>query len=97
MKKLLLSLCLSPLLTGCIGLSSVGVSDVVSGDAKSSLRAESSGIGFLALTVPSADSLEREAVGKLAAQGAAKNVTTRLTMRNFVIVQLYSVEAIGQK
>jgi hypothetical protein len=97
MKKLLLSLCLSPLLTGCIGLSSVGVSDVVGGDAKSSLRAESSGIGILALTVPSAESLEREAVSKLAAQGAAKNVTTRLTMRNFVIVQLYSVEAVGQK
>ncbi len=97
MKRIFLPLFVGTLLSGCIGLGSVSVSEVVAGsDAKASITAESSGMGFLALTVPSED-LERDVIKKLAAQGATKNVSTRLTMRNFVIVQLYSVTAVGQK
>lgn len=96
MKILLGALLCAGLMTSCVSIQSAGVSGPLE-KAGSSVRADASGIGFLSLTAPSADELERIAMTKLASQGATKNITSRLTVRNFVIVQLYSVEASAEK
>ena len=82
-------------LNSCVVMSSASVSNP--GPTGTMVSATASGTGFLALTTPSVESLERNAVQQLAGQGATKNVTTRLEMRNFVIVQLYKVTATGDK
>ena len=98
MKKLLALLLASQALTGCIVLSSTNLAEVVAAaDAKGEVEAEASSFGFLSLTVPAPSELERAAVKELSAKGGTKNISTRLTMRNFVVVQSYTVTAVGQK
>ena len=90
---MLCSLCL----TGCVGITSVSLDNIAAKSKGEKLVAESSGVGILTLTVPNANRLEAEALDRLRELGATKNVTSRLQMRNFMVVQLYSVVATGEK
>lgn len=82
--------------TGCISISGAGISNVNSKKGKK-VWAEASSMGILSLTVPNAKKLEMTALNKLVAKGATKNITTRLQMRNFMVVQSYTVIATGEK
>ncbi|HAW53345.1 MAG TPA: hypothetical protein DCX54_13625 [Flavobacteriales bacterium] len=89
-------LAIPALMSSCITMSGISVSDVAAGGG-SMVSGKASGMGFLALTVPAAADLERQAMEQAKANGATKNLTARLTMRNLVIVQLYAVEVTGDK
>ena len=83
-------------LTGCIALQSVSVSGVTPSGG-SAVTTSASGLGILALTIPSITELERKALDDAKSQGASKNFSARLSMRNWVIVQNYKVEVTGEK
>ncbi len=81
---------------GCVSLTSVSISDISKG-SKDTVTESASGVGFLGLTTPSPDGLEREVVRKLASRGGAANISTRMQVRNFLIVQIYSVSGTATK
>jgi len=87
---------ITTLLTSCVSLYNTTISDIspVKGDAVS---VTASGMGFLSLTVPAQSKLEQKALEELKEKGVTKNITSRLTMRNWVIVQYYRVKATGEK
>ena len=83
-------------MSSCIAISSVSVSDPASG-AGSTVTGDASGMGFLMLIAPDAESLEKEALAAAKANGATKNMTARLQMRNWMLVQNYRVIVTGEK
>ena len=86
------------LLTGCVAITSVSIDNPVAKSKGEKLTAESSAVGVLSLTVPNATRLEGEALERLNDQGATKNVTSRLQVRNwFGFVQVYKVVVTGEK
>jgi len=92
---------LTSFLAGCVSIHSSGFSNV-SKTSGTPVQVESSGVGILHLTAPDIKALEQEALKKLKAQGADKNICIRLQSRNFIpgilpIVQFYSVTATGEK
>lgn len=95
-KRLLTLGLLAQLSTSCIHVASVSGGDLAESTGKR-VMSEASGMGFLSLTAPSQKELEAKAVAGLARKGATKNVVTRLSVRDFFIVQMYSVNASGQK
>ena len=95
-KQFFLSILTLPL-SGCIALTSVSMSNVIRKGGNNPQHAEVSGLGILGLTVPDSSALEVEALKQLRAKGVTKNITTRLTMRNWGVVQYYSVVATGSK
>ena len=85
-------------LSSCIGLQYASVSDLDSNAGKAArVSATTSGTGFLMWTIPDAKSLEIKAMNELKEKGATKNITSRLSMRNFLIVQLYEIHVEGEK
>lgn len=96
MKKIIALFATLFFLTGCVSLHSALVSNVNEKDGKL-ITAEVSGMGILALTVPSTQSLEAAAVKKLKRKGVKSVISTRVQMRNFMVVQMYSVVATGVK
>ncbi|MBF0441886.1 MAG: hypothetical protein HQK54_08285 [Oligoflexales bacterium] len=96
MLKRLICIAAALLLSGCVSMTSVTISDMVS-KAGTPVTVEKSAVGIMSLTVPSASGLEAAALKELRDKGAVKNVTTRLQMRNWVFVQVYGVVATGEK
>ena len=99
MKKIMTifsALICASMFTGCIALQCTTISDL-SGGKGSSVSAEAGGMGFLMLTVPDRASLEGAAMKDLKEKGGTKNITSRLTMRNWMIVQYYKVSVSGEK
>jgi hypothetical protein len=94
--SLLFVLCGLILLSGCVAIHSVSISHM---DTKGSnpQMTQASAMGFLTLTVPDMNELETKALSDLRNQGYVKNVRFRLEMRNFWIIQLYRVIAIGER
>lgn len=99
MKKIIPSLFLVSIVvvfSGCIAIHSTGFSNVdPSGGTMYSSQA--SGVGILSVTVPEINELEDKAIQGLRQQGANKNIRVRLEMRNFFVVQLYKVVAVGER
>jgi len=88
----LLVMCLA--LSGCVVIESSAISER-SGPGQS-VSTSASDYGILALTVPYG--LTGTANSQLMAQcqsGKVSNVQTELSMRNFIVAQLYSVSATG--
>ncbi|SMF05290.1 hypothetical protein [Pseudobacteriovorax antillogorgiicola] len=96
MKRIFFAILMSLSMTSCVHIAGVSASNVTA-DKGRQVMASTSGMGFLSLTTPNAKSLEASAIAQLKQKGATKNVTTRLEMRNFIIVQMYSVTATGEK
>jgi len=96
MKKLFAAVSTAVLLSGCVAVTSANLSNVVEKGGEQ-VKAESSGIGILSLTVPDQQALEGAALKTLKTKGATKNITTRLQVRNWVLVQFYTVSASGEK
>ena len=97
MRQFLVALLCGFFLTGCVVLSSTSVDNVVAKSGPKAI-ADTSAIGILSLTLPDVNALEVAALGKIQGQGAVKNVTTRLEMRNwFGVVQVYKVTITGEK
>ncbi len=91
---MLSAVCLS--FAGCVAIHSANLSDPNSAAGKE-VTAEASGMGFLMLTVPAIDGLEKTAIDGLKSQcnGDVKNITTRLQMRQLVLAQSYKVVVTG--
>ncbi len=88
----LLVICL--VLSGCVVLESSAISERSGGGR--SVSTSASDYGILALTTPYG--LTGTANSQLMAQcqsGKVSNVQTELSMRNFILVQLYSISATG--
>ena len=88
----LLIICMA--LSGCVMIESSTISERSGGG--SSVSTSASDYGILALTVPYG--LTGTANSQLMAQcqsGRVSNVQTELSMRNFIVVQLYSISATG--
>ena len=83
-------------MSSCIAIQSVSVSNPDSGSG-SAVTGDASGMGFLMLTTPDAASLEKEALAAAKANGATKNMTARLQMRQWLLVQNYRVIVTGEK
>lgn len=83
--------------SGCITLHSASISGISTSSASTFETAEASGVGVLHLSAPEAQDLEREALKELASKGATRNITTRLSSREFGLVQVYKVTATGEK
>ncbi len=100
MKKitfLLLILSLSAMFASCVSIHSAGVTDFNGKTKGNIVRANASGFGVLALSTPSPNSLERKAMAKLQikCEGKVDNITSRMQMRNWMLVQYYSVFVTG--
>jgi len=97
MKKIimfgLLTILISSSLTSCISMQSVSVSNVKPSTG-TEVRASAGGLGILTLTVPR--NIAEKATYELKNKGAVSNVSTVMTMRDWVIVQYYRVTATGQ-
>ena len=92
---MLSAVCLS--FAGCVAIHSANLSDPNSAAGKE-VTAEASGMGFLMLTVPAIDGLEKTAIDGLKSQcnGDVKNVSTRLLMRDILgVAQAYKVITTG--
>ena len=97
MRHILVGLACGIFFTGCVAITSASVDSVV-GKGGPKVMAEAGGVGILSLTVPDVKALEGAALDKLRSQGATKNVTSRLQMRNwFGFVQVYQVMLTGEK
>jgi hypothetical protein len=84
------------LFSGCIAIYSTDFSNIDSSNgSRYSSSAEAQGI--LLVTVPEMSDLEEKALMGLKQQGALRNIRVRLEMRNFFVVQLYKVIAVGEK
>jgi hypothetical protein len=82
-------------LAGCIFISSSAISDK-SGSGGTPVSASASDWGFLLLTVP--NGLTGKANAQLTSQcasGKLTDVQTELTMRNFLLAQLYNISVDG--
>ncbi len=82
---------------GCVAIHSVGVSGI-SSNVGQEVTAEVSGMGFLHLTAPATENLEKAAINNLKSQcnGDVKNVSTRLLMRDILgVAQAYKVITTG--
>lgn len=99
MKRLL---CLSFLIavslvfSGCVAIHSSSFSNVEAGGG-TGYTAQAEAMGILSVTVPEIHDLEDRALNGLKQNGATKNIRVRLEMRNFFVVQMYKVIAIGEK
>jgi len=91
-KILLISIGL--LLNACVSVHSVSVSDMKSSSSGKAVKAESHGMGILSLTLPELDvsaSLAEQCKG-----GELTGIQTFTTMRNFFVIQNYSLTSTGQ-
>jgi hypothetical protein len=77
---------------GCVAHYSHAVS-AGTGNEGSEVTGEDSGVGILMLTAPTLNAAAD--LKKKCPSGKLSNVETQATMRNVLIVQLYSVEAHG--
>ena len=99
-KKLGISLVIVILLAffaiSCVGVTSSTLTDVKNKPGKR-VEARTSASGILALTSPNPADLEEAAMKDLLSQcpGEVINITSRLQMRNFFIVQMYAVVVSG--
>ncbi len=92
MKKILIMAAAPFLFTSCIAMQSVSISDVKPTTGKQ-VEASASGLGFFALTVPKG--VAERATNDLKGKQVVGNVSTVMTMRNWMIVQYYKVTATG--
>lgn len=92
MRKLFLFIAAPCLFTSCVAIQSVSISDVKPTTGKQ-VEATASGIGFFALTVPKG--IAERATNDLKGKQVVGNVSTVMTMRNWMIVQYYKVTASG--
>src|SRR5271166_5850526 len=88
-------LALSVTLSGCIVIESSAISERTSAGSQP-VSTSVSDYGVLALSVP--NGLTQQANSQLASQcqsGKITNVQTELSMRNFIVVQLYNISVSG--
>ena len=79
-------------LNSCVSVKSVSISDVKPSTG-TEVTATATGMGLLHLTVPKG--LAERATYELKSKGAVGNVSTVLTMKEFGIVQFYTITAKG--
>lgn len=92
MKKILLLVIAPGLLSSCIMIQSVSISDVKPSSGRQ-IEASAAGVGVLGLTAPK--NIGEKATNKLKNKQLVENVNTVLTMRNWLIIQYYKVTATG--
>ena len=87
---------ISALFISCISIQNSSFSEVDT-NAGREIVAEASASGFLHLTAPDTFSLERIALENLKSQcnGKIVNTTTRLEMRELIIIQSYTIKLTG--
>lgn len=90
--KLSFAVLLCASMTSCITMQSATISDVKSTKG-TEVTASAGGFSILALTAPR--DISKKATQELKNKGAVGDVSTVMTVRNWVIVQYYRVTATG--
>jgi hypothetical protein len=90
--KLSFAVLITGSMTSCITMQSVSVSNVKPSTG-TEVKSSAGGMGVFGLSVPRG--IAEKATNELKNKGAVGNVSTVMTVRNWVVVQFYRVTATG--
>jgi hypothetical protein len=94
--KVLATMVLGFALSGCLSIRNATISSFqVSRGA--TVSAEASALGYVNLTSPNPTELEKAAIEQLRQKGATKNVTSRLEVRDWLVLQVYTLKATAER